>query len=156
VQGEKVIEEAHVHWIIFIAPILLILIGLAVFFSNHGVGFAIFFMGLLWLAKAALEKLNTELVLTNKRVISKFGILRRVTMDMNLMKVEGVSFRQGIAERIFGYGSIFIRGTGGDNQPIPHISNPMKFKNAVNNAIDGKDAKTDNEALNRVQQSSTI
>jgi hypothetical protein len=43
-------------------------------------------------------------------------------------KIEGVTYRQGIVGRIFGYGSVLVRGTGVGQVPIPFIQRPEHFK----------------------------
>jgi uncharacterized membrane protein YdbT with pleckstrin-like domain len=140
IKDEKIVYEAQIHWFIFIAPVLLLLIA-ALFFVGHdplaSVGSLFLLIGIYKLIWALAIKSTTELALTNKRVISKFGFIKRFTMDTNLGKIEGVTFHQGIFGRMLRYGSVVIRGTGGDPQTIPYIADPTSFKNAVNNAIDG-------------------
>jgi hypothetical protein len=43
-------------------------------------------------------------------------------------KIEGVTYRQGIVGRIFGYGSVLVRGKGVGQVPIPFIQRPEHFK----------------------------
>ena len=70
-------------------------------------------LGVIWAVFRGLVFLTTELALTNKRVIAKSGIIRRNVIDVvSNTKVEGVSYNQGIIGRIFGYGSVLVRGTG--------------------------------------------
>lgn len=86
------------------------------------------FIGIFFLISAAIRYHSTELAITNKRIISKFGIIKRSSVELSLGKVEGIKVEQGIIGRIFNYGSIIVSGTGGDNAPIPNISNPMEFR----------------------------
>src|SRR5450830_588018 len=55
---------------------------------------------LLWLA-AFIRYKSTELAFTNKRVMAKFGFIRRHTVELNLEKVESLQVNQGILGRIF-------------------------------------------------------
>ena len=71
---------------------------------------------------------STELAITNKRVIVKFGFISRQTMELNINKVESIQVSQGIAGRIFNYGSLVISGAGDPQAPIPGISDPMDFR----------------------------
>lgn len=136
VRDEKVIAMARMHWAIFLGPAVFIMIGLLFLEISKVVATVIFMIGIVLVIKAWVIRTNTELALTNKRVISKYGLIRRHNMDTNLDKIEGVSFNQGLLGRILGYGSVIIRGTGGDHQPVPYIADPMAFKNAVNGSMD--------------------
>ena len=125
--GESVIAEGKLHWAIFIGPALILI--LAILMGRVG-GF-IGFLALAWGVYRLLIFLTTELALTNKRVIAKFGIIRRNVIDVSNSKIEGVTYHQGIIGRIFGYGSVLVRGTGVGQVPIPFIERPELFKHEV-------------------------
>ena len=119
IAGEKLLYSGHVSlwplwpWILF------------------GVlGLPLFGAGLVLLAVAYVRTRSTELAITNMRVIAKFGFVSRHTVEINLDKVESVEVEQGIAGRMFDYGTIYISGTGTHQAPIPNISRPMEFRSA--------------------------
>lgn len=85
-------------------------------------------IGLIFLASAAITYWTTELAITNKRVIAKFGLIRRNTVEMNINKVESIQVDQGIIGRIFDFGSIIVAGAGDPKAPIPGISKPLQFR----------------------------
>jgi len=87
-------------------------------------------LGLLLWAGALIQYFTTELAITNKRVIAKFGLISRSTIEINLPKIESVQVRQGIFGRIFNYGSIIVSGAGNPQAPVPAISNPLGFRRA--------------------------
>lgn len=107
----------------------LILLGLLLF-PIYGVGI------LLWIV-AAVKYYSTELAITNKRVIAKFGLVRRSTIEINLQKVESIQVNQGVLGRIFNYGTIIVSGAGTPQAPIPGISHPLKFRRAFIDAQEG-------------------
>jgi membrane flanked domain protein len=76
--------------------------------------------------------------LTNKRLIAKAGFIRRQTIELNIDRAESLSVIQGFWGRIFNYGSIVIRGTGGSHAPIPYIARPMEFRQQFNDFIDNE------------------
>jgi uncharacterized membrane protein YdbT with pleckstrin-like domain len=88
----------------------------------------IYGIGLIFLASAAIAYFTTELAITNKRVIAKFGLIRRDTVEMNISKVESIQVEQGIIGRIFNFGSILVAGAGDPKAPIPGISTPLEFR----------------------------
>ena len=96
----------------------------------------VFGLGLLVLLAAFIRYKTTELAITNKRVIAKFGFISRHTVELNINKVEGIQVIQSISGRIFNFGSLIISGTGIQQAPIPGISNPLAFRRSFMDAQD--------------------
>jgi uncharacterized membrane protein YdbT with pleckstrin-like domain len=94
---------------------------------------AVFFL----LLKIAIEYKTTEIAITNKRIIAKFGLIERKTIELNLLKVESIQVEQGVIGRLFNYGTIIISGGGNPLAPIAKISNPLMFRNRFVEATDG-------------------
>lgn len=124
VKDEKVIYEATYHWTIWIFPILIAIL-------------------LCWLVLPLLFPLYTllkvktdEMVITNKRLIIKTGVISRKTLELQLSKVETINVDQGIFGRLLGYGTIITRGTGGSNRVISMIKNPQEFRKAFLSVAD--------------------
>jgi uncharacterized membrane protein YdbT with pleckstrin-like domain len=134
--GETLVAEAHTHRWIYAPSIifLLISIGLAIYLWPVGLALLVltFFV---WL-RAFIYSVSTELAVTNKRVIAKFGFIRRSTIELSLSKVESFHVEQSILGRILDFGTIIIKGSGGTNTPIPSIAAPLKFRSAALTAID--------------------
>ena len=118
-KGEQVIYQGKVS-IWSLSP--LIIIGLILFF--------VWGLGLLFWIAAAIKYFTTELAITNKRVIAKFGLVSRSTIEINLQKIESIQVNQGILGRILNYGSIVVSGAGNPQAPIPGISSPLQFRRA--------------------------
>ena len=92
-------------------------------------------LGLLLLLWAWLICRTTELAITNRRIISKSGIIRRTIMELRLEKIESIKVDQGITGRILNFGAITIAGTGGDKTPIERIANPLQFQKHFMSAV---------------------
>ena len=127
IEGEQVIYQARLSlWsqfiLIFLGMVLLLLFGL----------------GLILLLWAWLICRTTELAITNKRIISKSGIIRRSTMELRLDKIESIKVDQGLLGRMLNFGSITISGTGGDKTPIESIADPLQFQKHFMSAVDLK------------------
>jgi uncharacterized membrane protein YdbT with pleckstrin-like domain len=125
--GEQIVASARPHWAMFVGPGLVVGFGLLV--SKAGGIFIV--AGIVWAIFRYLVFNGTELAVTNKRVVAKSGIVRRNVVDVALTKVEGITYHQGIMGRMFGYGSILVRGTGVGQVPIPFIAEPELFKHEV-------------------------
>ncbi len=137
--NEKLIVFAKTHGFIYTRPVLwalcsLVCLSILYYFD---------WMNLWYLALAPLlpalytfihawvYSYSTELAVTDKRVIAKFGFIRRQTIELKHSKVESLQVNQGIMGRIFNFGSIKIIGSGGTTAPIPYISDPLKFRSAA-------------------------
>jgi uncharacterized membrane protein YdbT with pleckstrin-like domain len=74
---------------------------------------------------------TSELVITDRRVLIKVGFIRRHTFEMFISKIESVAVYQGMMGRIFDYGTVEIRGTGGSSESFATIAAPLQFRDAI-------------------------
>ena len=117
IEGEKIIHRAHVSWW---SQFGLVLLGLLTLVA--------FGLGLVFLIWAWINVRSTEIAITNRRVIAKFGFIRRNTVEINLEKVEALRVDQGFMGRILNYGTIYVTGTGSSVEPIKSIADPLVFR----------------------------
>ncbi|WP_295641799.1 PH domain-containing protein [uncultured Methylibium sp.] len=96
-----------------------------------------FGLGLVFLIVAYVKYKTTELAITTRRVIAKFGFVSRRTVELNIHKVESVQVDQSVMGRLLNYGTLVIAGAGEPQAPIPGISNPIAFRRAFIEAQDG-------------------
>lgn len=133
VPGEYLIYKCKIHWQIWISPIIWslvlgpIILGI---FLQGGIGGAFLFafiLFIIWLS-AYMRYTGTDLAITNKRVICKFGFIWRKSYEINLDKIEGVILEQSVLGRIFDCASVVIRGVGTSSAPVPYILDFREFK----------------------------
>jgi uncharacterized membrane protein YdbT with pleckstrin-like domain len=125
IKGEQIIYTGHVSlW--SLTP--LILLGLVLL--------PLFGVGLVFWLVAFIRYKSTEVAITNKRVIAKFGFISRKTIEMSLAKVESVQVDQGLLGRLFDFGTLVVSGAGNPQAPIPGISDPMNFRRACMERLD--------------------
>ena len=74
--------------------------------------------------------ISTELAITNKKVIAKFGLVRRKTFELELSRIDSFQVEQSIPGRIFGYGDVLAKTAGGDVL-IPGVNNPLHFRKEI-------------------------
>lgn len=143
-KGEEVVYRASIHWAIFLPSIFwaLVSLGFLVLYfktpddsSILGLVFIPLFLAVFCLLVELVEKLSSEYVLTNKRLIMKSGLIARRTMELMLVKCEGISVEQSILGRILGYGTIWAT-TGGARNKYRKISAPVEFRNRINEQTD--------------------
>lgn len=82
-----------------------------------------------------LARKSTELVITDKRVIVKLGLVSTHSIEIRFEKIETVRVTQGLIGRMLNFGDITITGTGSTFDPIPDITNPLAFRAALNQAM---------------------
>jgi Predicted membrane protein len=81
-----------------------------------------------------LVKKNTEMVVTNRRLIFKRGIVARRTDEVNIDRIEGCNVFQSFWGRILGFGVVVVRGTGIGEIVLPTMEEPLQFRRAVDHA----------------------
>ena len=95
-----------------------------------------FGLGLIFWGVAYVRYKTTELAITNRRVIAKFGFISRRTVELNIAKVESIQVDQTVMGRMFNFGTVLISGAGDPQAPIAGISDPLAFRKAFIEAQD--------------------
>ncbi len=141
--GEKVLYTGTVHWIVYSAAILLLVLSAAALIAStqvesegamQGLRIAsglVLIAAIVTFIPAWYQRWTTEIDVTDRRVVYKCGFIRRHTVEMNMDKVESVDVDQSIMGRIFGYGDITVHGTGEGWETLRRIAHPLKLRNAV-------------------------
>ncbi len=115
--GEKVEYEAKVSiW----SLLPLFVVGLLLIW--------VYGLGLIFWAIAIMRYMTTELVITDKKIISKFGFIKRDTIEMLLPKIESIQVNQSVLGRMLNYGSVVVSGAGNPQAPVPGIASPIEFR----------------------------
>lgn len=126
-EGEEVIRHSQIHEGCLIVPGIIlgfgILMGLFLLISQAASGFFypgfIFLdfinlftvVGLIWLIIRFIGYKTNDLILTNKRVFGKCGLISTTQMQSPLNKIDSVSYSSGLIGRIIGYGTVQIATT---------------------------------------------
>jgi uncharacterized membrane protein YdbT with pleckstrin-like domain len=143
--GETVVHQAYLHWLIFLRAIGLAVLALACLIAERiyqpsdplvattFIVVACFFALVAFESalRAWIRRVTTEFAVTDRRVIYKTGLFSRHTLEMNRGKVESVDVEQPFTGRLFGYGTIILRGTGSTHEPIYHIADPLTFRSYI-------------------------
>jgi uncharacterized membrane protein YdbT with pleckstrin-like domain len=120
--GETIEYEMRQHWRVLIGPILVavVTIPIAVYLVTLSTVSAIDWVILaalvvalvIWVLKPVVEWATTEYVITNRRLITRSGVLARSGRDMPMSKVNDVRFSSNIVDRVFRCGTITIESAG--------------------------------------------
>jgi len=109
VAGEYIVYHTRLHWITFVSWKGLLSLFIVPF----------------------IEYITNEFAITNQRVIIKVGFISRRIFEINIDKIESIYVNQNLWGRIFGYGTVVITGSGGTKDYFHNISNPLEFRNRV-------------------------
>jgi uncharacterized membrane protein YdbT with pleckstrin-like domain len=139
--GETIVYTTKLHWFVYLWTIFLLavcfLLAIAAWSQSDkqnislALGITAVIVALLALSsafRAFIRRSTTELAVTDQRVIYKTGLLARHTLEMNRAKVESVAVDQTLLGRLFGYGTVTVRGIGSALEPIRNISDPLTFR----------------------------
>lgn len=94
----------------------------------------LFIVGLFFFTHMMIVKATTEIAVTTDRLIYKKGLIARHVGELDIDRIEGVSTRQGVLGRIFGYGRVIVRGMGVGEVLLPLIEAPIEFRKAIQEA----------------------
>lgn len=149
--GEKIVHRASIsHWnfaLSYLIGAAFIAAGSAAFFVSDRrevfIGaWAAIALGLIVLLAAAIRRATTELVLTDRRIITKRGLISRDTVEMNLAKVESVHVNQSLMGRMLNYGDVTVVGTGSSLEPLVGIARPLELRRKLGEVSQLRDPKS--------------
>jgi uncharacterized membrane protein YdbT with pleckstrin-like domain len=140
---ETVKVVGRLHWSIYLRAVGVLVVAVALLLWADRLadplwqryarlaGCVIGVLGIMLMLGAWIRRRATEIVVTDKRVIYKTGLLARHTVEMNVSKIETVDVEQGLGGRIWGYGTLLIRGTGAGFEPLEGVGSPLSIRNAI-------------------------
>jgi membrane protein YdbS with pleckstrin-like domain len=146
--GEAIVYRARYHWIYYRTTLALLLVaavfGLWWWIAGNrledGTTSTIFGnLALLFLVAAvvhfALRRIRAsadEYVVTNRRVIRKYGLVARQVEQALLDRVQDITLQQGILARLLGYGTVVLETASETGRlTFPDIAEPEEFRKAV-------------------------
>ena len=138
VPGEQVAHRAKLHWMVFALPVGFVSLGvllLGLLAGHRWIGGLFLGIGAVLLVRPYLFFQFSEFGVTDRRVLAKFGLVSRESLDQMLDKIETVQVDQDILGRLLGYGSITVVGTGGTREIFSRIADPFAFRKAIQERI---------------------
>lgn len=111
--------------------------GLFNLFSHGDILFSLAgLIGLGAFIPALIYYYNSDFVLTDRRVIAKFGLLSRSTSEQRLSKVESIHVYQSLLGRLLNYGTVTVTGTGSSITKFGPMVDPIDCKHAIEGQLD--------------------
>ncbi len=132
-KGEEVVSAATISNGIYWKPfaVLLIAIVFAIVFAVE-LGAVIAVAGILMFVRAVLLKQVFLLVVTNKRLMARYGLLQVDVVDIQFSKIESMELERMLPGYLLGYASVVIMGTGNRLIVIPYVENGVELRRAYN------------------------
>lgn len=124
--NERIVHRGQLHWLIYFWPVVWTVV-------TFGFGAII---TVPWIILNIIRQMTTDLVITNRRVIFKVGLISRNTIELRLNKVETVNISQGILGRIFDCGAVTVTGSGLATSVFRQLERPLEFKRQLETAIE--------------------
>ena len=148
--GEEIAADLHPHWLYFFGPGLAFaasaLLGIIVLVAgpSGSTGTFVNWLTLIalvlsvgWLLGRYVGWLTTNLTITNDRIVYRHGVVSKQGMEIPIERVNNVSFKQGILERLFGNGDLTIESGGEDGQQhFSHVRHPEKVQGLIHSQMD--------------------
>jgi uncharacterized membrane protein YdbT with pleckstrin-like domain len=158
---ETTLAKVRLHWGIFI-PVLLsafgpIVASLPLIFLAHGLVNALSQIGmpanpglnLIWLSVLVpyfvivlglllgtwFSYLKSEVILTDRRLVFRTGLLSRRSGELPLENVESIYISEPLLGRMFGYGTVTVTTVGGAGFPLSFIGSPQNFHSTLQKAV---------------------
>jgi len=127
VEGEEIITVIHLPFIDYLDLILICSVLLLLFYYLKPILVVIPIIGLLW---GIWFNSTYEYVVTNQRIIKKYGIISLNSSEIELDGLESLTVSQSSLGRMLGYGNVIANGTG-STIVFEHVSNPYVFRKQI-------------------------
>jgi len=141
--GERVLRETRMSWWALWPRVAFGLLGLAfvawgLLRQDQGGYAAAAFGGLmaLWfIGGALLRRSAMQVRLTDRYLVLQTGLVSRHSSTVMLNRVESLDVDQSLWQRMTGYGTLTIRGTGSEDLRLAGITDPVGFQAEARKAI---------------------
>jgi membrane protein YdbS with pleckstrin-like domain len=141
--GERVLREARMSWWALWPRVVLGLCGLVLaawgLLRQDHAGYAVAGFGALmalWFIGGALARRSAMQVrLTDRYLVLRTGLVSRHTSTVMLNRVESLDVDQSLWQRMCGYGTLSIRGTGSEDLRLAGLTDPVGFQADARRAI---------------------
>ena len=160
IPGEEVVLDLRPHWW-FLTPrallsVVAIIVGIIVLAQgwegagadglNIVLGLGIL-VALVWFLLRLAKWATTEFVLTNKRVIYRYGVIGKNGKEIPLDKINTVFFDQTVFERMIGCGTVAMESAGESGKDeFSHIRKPSFVQSEIYRQMEADEAQ-DHEAI---------
>lgn len=116
-------EVSFLSWLPSLTPFLMVVCVLSLIIALNVIHSIIYY-------------LNSDFILTDRRVMSKFGLFSRTTSEQRLSKVESIHVYQSLLGRLLNFGNVTVTGTGSSTTTFGPMVDPIRCKRAIEGQLD--------------------
>jgi uncharacterized membrane protein YdbT with pleckstrin-like domain len=141
-EGEVIRHETGLHWVALLREIvltvvfLILIIVLLAATSFPGWVYLLLIVG--WAAasiKGVSAFFSTDLVVTNRRLIFRQGILSKKGYEIAIDRIQDIGFQQSALQRMVGSGDLMVESGGSDARTaLRNVPDPLGLKQAITQA----------------------
>ena len=146
--GETVVVSTRTHVKALIGPLLALVLFLAVgtavqIWVDQGVVslvvWVVMLVGIIWyVLRPLVEWLTASYTITDRRLITRHGVLTRRGHDIPLGRISDVSYELGLVDRMFGCGTLVISDASTHGQvQLPDIPDVERTQRKINELLHG-------------------
>jgi uncharacterized membrane protein YdbT with pleckstrin-like domain len=154
IAGENILYKTRLHSVAVLFPMMsaavIAVAGVFCFYQSiadrqtggdesrifAGAGLVLLVVAAMTVGIATIKRNATEMAVTNRRILVKSGIMSRRTIELLLSRVESIAITEPFFGRVFGYGTVIVRGTGGTPESFTQIAKPNEFRRYVQEQIE--------------------
>jgi uncharacterized membrane protein YdbT with pleckstrin-like domain len=137
--GEDVILDLKPHWSTLAKPVAVLVVVLAATIAGYvmkpPVGLVLAVLLLVtagWVGIRVLRRNATNFVVTTDRLIYRSGVIAKHGKEIPLGRVNDISFRQSVFERLIGTGDLSIESAGAQSrETFGDIPRPSVVQNEI-------------------------
>ena len=143
-EGEDIILDLHPHWSFFVGPAIALVVSIAaaILAANQAdwatlpaLGLAL--LSLIWVVARYARWVTTNFVVTTDRLIHRTGVFSKQGKEIPLERLNDISFRKTLLERLVGAGDLLIESAGEQGQQEFHnFSHPERVQNEIHRQIE--------------------
>ena len=133
VDNEDIVAVSQIHNAIYVLPALLLALSLltAVFIAPQ-IAFIFAVVTAISAINSFIRQKILLIVITNKRIFTRSGLLQIECVDIRHDKVESVETERMLLGYLLGYANLIIMGTGNRYISIPYIANAEELRKHYN------------------------
>jgi uncharacterized membrane protein YdbT with pleckstrin-like domain len=143
-QGERVVLDLNPHWSTLVRPVAVLVVVLAAVVAVVVVAgsslpqlgaaalAAVLVVAAAWTAVRVARRQTTEFVVTSDRLVYRAGIIAKRGREIPLERINDISFRQSVWERLIGTGDLSIESAGArSRETFSDIPRPSRVQNEI-------------------------
>ncbi|MGH9128236.1 MAG: PH domain-containing protein [Acidimicrobiales bacterium] len=145
-EGEDLVAEIRPHWSFMLGPMVVVVVAVAAAIASFVIAavpsvvvyilLGAVVVSIAWLGGRYARWSTTNFVVTSERLVLRSGVLARRGREILLRRVNDLSYRQSILERILGCGSLVIE-SGGERgaEAVPRLARPFEVQRLINDQV---------------------